>query len=185
MTKKGISAREDPQSPVDTRNRDYLLNAGFETRQEEVLAVLKQKRISEAKAKIALEKAILVHARAEEDMARLYQMKVYEIKTAESWEEAMEAGGGTEEWESVVIQHLLSSDADWAEALGEIYKLQEAAKDARATALALQADVANLHEETGMLRNRGIMRAALLFASAPARIDISEPYDARQTLESG
>jgi hypothetical protein len=170
---------------VNAANPDNLLNAGFETRQEEVLAVLKQKRISEAKAKIALEKAIMAHARAEEDMARLYQMKVYEIKSAESWEEAMEAGGGSEDWESIIIQHLLSSDANWAEAIGAVYKLQEAAADARATALTLQADVANLHTELGMLKNRGITRAALLFASTPAKIEMATDNEPKSFPNAG
>lgn len=182
MSKTGRDAREDPQSPVNAAIPEYAMNAAFEQRQEETLAVLKKKRGLESRAKGTLEKAIMAHAHAEEAMARLYQMKVYEIQNSPEWPAALESGGETEGWDSIVVEHLLSSDEDWAEAMSLVYKLQEAAAAARAAALNIQADVANLHEELGVLKNRGITRAALMFASLPFSVSnpivpLDEPID--------
>jgi len=184
MTTKGKAAREDPQSPKGPpiAPEEFRINEAYEVRQEEVLVVLKQKRISEVKAKIALEKSSLTRMGLEEDMSRLYQAKVYDIKTHEEWEDALAVSPDNPDWESIVIEHLLSSDEVWAEMLGVVSKAQEDEQGKRAVALSMQADVANLHEELGMMKNRGITRAALFFAMAPMRIEV-DPTEWRHPLE--
>jgi len=173
---KGKAAREDPQSPKGPpiAPEEFRINEAYEVRQEEVLVVLKQKRISEVKAKIALEKASLKRMRLEEDMSRLYQGKVYDIKNHDEWEDALAVSPDNQDWEAIVIEHLLTSDEAWMEMMQAVYDAQQDEQSKRAVALSMQADVANLHEELGMMKNRGITRAALFFAMAPMRVEVAQ-----------
>jgi len=54
-----------------------------------------------------------------------------------------------------------------------VYKAQQDEQSKRAVALSMQADVANLHEELGMMKNRGITRAALFFAMSPMKVEVA------------
>jgi hypothetical protein len=164
----------------------FRINAAFESRQEEVLALLAKKRVADAKARSLLERTQLAFARAEEALARIYQRKTYEITMDPEWEAAAvdpRAGVKTEGWAEIVIEHLVSEDADWLAAKKTYYDAQELASSARQDAMAVQADVATLTEEFGALKNRAIYRAALLFASRPVVIEMGEAGNVQPGVE--
>ena len=188
MSKTG----KDPQAPQVTADisEQFRINMAFEDRQEEVLALLAKKRVLDAKARSLLERSQLAFARAEEDLARLYQRKTYEITQDPNWEAAAvdpREGTKTSGWAEIVIEHLVSEDAEWLAAKKTYYDAQELASAARQDAMSVQADLASLTEEFGALKNRAIYRAALLFASRPVVIEMGgEPYDElRKGLQIG
>ena len=174
--------KKDPQAPkveMDMQEQ-FRINEAFERRQEEVLALLAKRRTADAKARSLLERTQLAFARAEEALARLYQRKTYEITMDPEWEAASvdpRSGTKSEGWAEIVIEHLVSEDADWLAAKKTYYDAQELASSARQDAIAVQAEIASLHEEIGALKNRAIMRAALLFASQPMFIDMGDGHD--------
>ena len=176
---KAPSPTSDSQVEMNMQEQQRI-NVAFEARQEEVLALLSKRRTADAKARSLLERAQLAFARAEEALARLYQRKTYEITMDPEWEAASvdpRSGAKSEGWAEIVIEHLVSEDADWLAAKKTYYDAQELASSARQDAIAVQAEIASLHEEIGVLKNRAIMRAALLFASRPMFIDMGDGHD--------
>ena len=146
------------------------MNEAFEKRQQEVLALLADRRKKDAHARSLLERVTLAHARAEEALARLYQKKTYEITRDPEWEAAAidpRTGVKSEGWSEIVIEHLVSDDAEWAATKKTYYDSQELATSARQDAIVIQSEITTLTEELSVLRNRAIYRAALLFASNP------------------
>ena len=162
------------------------MNGAFEARQEEVLTLLAKRRTADAKARSLLERTQLAFARAEENLARLYQKKTYEITMDPEWEGAAidpRTGAKSEGWAEIVIEHLVSEDADWLASKKTYYDAQELASAARQDAIAVQAEIATLTEELGALKNRAIYRAALLFASRPMVIDMGEAGNVQPGVE--
>ena len=176
--------RTDPQEPKIAEQ--FRINEAFEARQEEVLALLSKRRTADAKARSLLERTQLAFARAEEALARLYQRKTYEITMDPEWEAASvdpRSGAKSEGWAEIVIEHLVSEDADWLAAKKTYYDAQELASSARQDAIAVQAEIASLSEELGALKNRAVYRAALIFASRPMFIEMGG--DAHDELRKG
>ena len=180
-----------PQATLDSKVEFDLIeqariNQAFEDRQEKVLGLLVDRRSKDAKARSLLERANLAFARAEEGLARVYQLKTYEITQDPNWgAAAADPRDGTKNsgWSEIVIEHLVSEDAEWLAAKKTYYDAQELASKARQEAMEMQAEVASLHEELGTLKNRAIMRAALLFAARPMFIDMGEAGNVQPGME--
>ena len=144
--------------------------AASERRQEELLVFLDKRRKADAKAKSLLERANLAFARAEEELSRTYQRKIYEITQDPEWEPASidpRTGTKTESWGEIVIEHLIAGDQEWMAAKKAYYDAQELSSSARQEAMSYQADLATIVDEMAVLKNRAIYRAALMFASQP------------------
>lgn len=155
----------------------FGIMAAMESRQEELLALLDKRRKADAKAKSLLERANLAFARAEEELSRLYQRKIYEITQDPEWEPASidpRTGTKTDSWGEIVIGHLVDSDQEWLAAKKAYYDAQELSSSARQEAMSYQADLATIVDEMGVLKNRSIYRAALMFASRPFTVGGTE-----------
>ena len=178
MTK--IEKKAESPKASDGTAEQFRINLAFESRQEEVLMLLSKKRVGDAQARSLLERANLLFARSEEGLARLYQKKTYEITQDPNWEAAAvdpREGVKTSGWAEIVIEHLVSEDSEWLAAKKTYYDAQELSSKARQEAMEIQAEVASLSEELGMLKNRAIYRSALLFAARPMFIDMGGETD--------
>ena len=166
---------EAPQVEELVMSEQFRINEAFEKRQEEVLALLVDRRTKDAHARSLLERSNLALARAEEELAHLYQRKTYAITNDPEWEAASidpRTGAKSEGWSEIVIEHLISTDETWGVAKKTYYDAQELASKARQDAMLVQSEMASLIEELGTLKNRAIYRAALLFASRPFSVAI-------------